>query len=680
MKYLILLLISTSVTLNVAFNPTDVRTITGTVMDETNETLVFCNIYAYDKDNKLLNDTVTNLDGKFTFTVPTSCHWIEAVYTGFPTRRIEVNEASDYIIVMNAGAVLSDVVIKGFAPKVTLDKAMSGEASMIRNLPTKNINAIAATTAGLSSIDGGAISIRGSRSTATDYYVDGIRVSSTAPVTSGTISSATPEISATPEVSTSGTGHPSKMDYAYRPGQLTAGEINDFGKWILWNDKSQQEITDYRKVWNMYPLKRYSVILQNTDRIPMIGQTVQLLDNNNNIVWTAKTDNTGKAELWSNMFDDTSKDGQTFSINTKINDKEYNIEHAKCFEKGLNHLTIKSECNLSNVVDVVFAVDATSSMGDEITYLKEELTDVLQKIKDSHQDLTLNLGSVFYRDHGDEYIVRTSELSSDISKTITFIQNQTANGGGDGPEAIDEALEVAISHMNWSSNARAKLLFVVMDAPPHQTAENLKRIRQVAFDAAKEGIKIIPLTASGIDKSTEYLMRSLALCTNGTYVFLTDHSGIGNPHLEPTTDTYDVEKLNDLLIRLFDQNTSAVSCSKGMEHNLQVMSDTLEIQASPVLLKDTLQDFSIAGKEIEQQKIQFKYYPNPTTGLINIDVKGNIQELFLCDFSGKLLQRFEVNGASHLQVDISRYPIGIYRLMYFESINEPRSGTVVFAQ
>jgi len=54
--------------------------------------------------------------------------------------------------------------------------------------------------------------------------------------------------------------------------------------------------------------------------------------------------------------------------------------------------------------------------------------------------------------------------------------------------------------------------------------------------------------------------------------------------------------------------------------------------------------------------------------------------LFLCDASGKLLQRFEMHGDDKVQLDISPYPIGIYRIMYFETDNEPRSGMVVLAR
>ena len=47
-------------------------------------------------------------------------------------------------------------------------------------------------------------------------------------------------------------------------------------------------------------------------------------------------------------------------------------------------------------------VDATGSMGDELAYLKTELTDVIQQTQAKHKDLTIHLGSVVYRDHGEE--------------------------------------------------------------------------------------------------------------------------------------------------------------------------------------------------------------------------------------------------------------------------------------
>lgn len=89
-----------------------------------------------------------------------------------------------------------------------------------------------------------------------------------------------------------------------------------------------------------------------------------------------------------------------------------------------------------------------------------------------------------------------------------------------------------------------------MDAPPHYTSEIVTQLHQTITEGASKGIKIIPIVTSGIDKNTEFLMRYMAISTNGTYVFITDDSGIGNEHLKPSVGQYEVEFLNELLLRL----------------------------------------------------------------------------------------------------------------------------------
>ncbi|MBR5089579.1 MAG: hypothetical protein IK093_09125, partial [Ruminiclostridium sp.] len=69
-------------------------------------------------------------------------------------------------------------------------------------------------------------------------------------------------------------------------------------------------------------------------------------------------------------------------------------------------------------------------------------------------------------------------------------------------------------------------------------------------NAAKLGIRIIPVASSGVDTDTEFLCRCMAMATGGTYTFLTDDSGVGYSHLEPTIGNYEVEKLNDMLVRI----------------------------------------------------------------------------------------------------------------------------------
>jgi hypothetical protein len=94
----------------------------------------------------------------------------------------------------------------------------------------------------------------------------------------------------------------------------------------------------------------------------------------------------------------------------------------------------------------------------------------------------------------------------------------------------------------------------VLDAPPHHTQENIARLQDVVAGATERGIRIVPVSASGIDQETEFLLRFLDISTASTYTFLTDHSGIGNPHLEPTIPPVQIEFLNDLLVRLITES------------------------------------------------------------------------------------------------------------------------------
>ena len=128
------------------------------------------------------------------------------------------------------------------------------------------------------------------------------------------------------------------------------------------------------------------------------------------------------------------------------------------------------------------------------------------------------------------------------------MSKQSAEGGGDYPEAVDVALKAAIEDKNWSASAQTRIVFLMLDAPAHN--ESIGSLQESIQKAAQKGIQIVPIASSGIDKKTEFLMRFFALGTNGSYVFLTDHSGVGNDHIVPTVGEYRVEYLNELMTRI----------------------------------------------------------------------------------------------------------------------------------
>ena len=329
-------------------------------------------------------------------------------------------------------------------------------------------------------------------------------------------------------------------------GLVTAGEWNDLDNWDFYQKTLMKEpFKGFPDDWQMYTNHRIAVALTAKNK-PAANATVTLFRNDTPI-WTAKTDNLGRAELWVGAFQ-KEKELNTALLRLKVNEQW--VSTAAISETQVNRIALDEALpSPTNQVQIAFMVDATGSMGDELEFLKMDLKKVINEVQKTNNQLKISTATVFYRDEGDEYVVKHSPFTEDINQTTEFISQQRADGGGDFPEAVDKAL-VQLNQLQWQPEARTRIAFLVLDAPPHNKPAVISSIQYSVKTAAASGIKLIPVVASGIDKTTEFLMRFIAMYTNGTYVFITDHSGIGNKHLEPSVGEYQVEKLSDLMVRL----------------------------------------------------------------------------------------------------------------------------------
>ena len=329
-------------------------------------------------------------------------------------------------------------------------------------------------------------------------------------------------------------------------GLVTAGEWNDLDNWAFYQKTLMKEpFKGFPDDWQMYTNHRIAVALTAKNK-PAANATVTLFRNDTPI-WTAKTDNLGRAELWVGAFQ-KEKELNTTLLRLKVNEQW--VSTATISETQVNRIALDETLpSPTNLVQIAFMVDATGSMGDELEFLKMDLKKVINEVQKANNQLKISTGTVFYRDEGDEYVVKHSPFTEDINQTTEFISLQRADGGGDFPEAVDKAL-LQLNQLQWQPEARTRIAFLVLDAPPHNKPAVINSIQYSVKTAAASGIKLIPVVASGIDKTTEFLMRFIAMYTNGTYVFITDHSGIGNKHLEPSVGEYQVEKLSDLMVRL----------------------------------------------------------------------------------------------------------------------------------
>ena len=204
--------------------------------------------------------------------------------------------------------------------------------------------------------------------------------------------------------------------------------------------------------------------------------------------------------------------------------------------------------SVRRALDVGFLVDATGSMGDEMTFLQSELKDIVRRVRALEPDLDIRVSVVFYRDRGDAFITKSLRFTRRVDEAVSFIAGTRADGGGDYPEDMNAGLE-AMMRQGWSRDAVPQMLFLLADAPPQQYAGADYTYHEAIADAAAKGIAIFPVAASGVDKPTEFLFRAMAVMTGGKYVVLTDDSGVGESHEEPDISGYTVEKLNDLMVR-----------------------------------------------------------------------------------------------------------------------------------
>ncbi|MEQ8169743.1 MAG: zinc ribbon domain-containing protein, partial [Candidatus Eremiobacterota bacterium] len=82
-------------------------------------------------------------------------------------------------------------------------------------------------------------------------------------------------------------------------------------------------------------------------------------------------------------------------------------------------------------IDVVFCIDTTGSMGDEIEVIKEELKNMIGSIQDGNPRPYVRVGVVAYKDRGDVYVVQPYELTGDIQSVESVINSLSASGGSD---------------------------------------------------------------------------------------------------------------------------------------------------------------------------------------------------------------------------------------------------------
>ena len=332
--------------------------------------------------------------------------------------------------------------------------------------------------------------------------------------------------------------------------RLTGGSIDDnehFEGYVAYRDRILQLGIPVR---DLDPSGRIVVTVTGRDGRPAAGAEVEVTGGGVEVSLLTTADGTTRFHPGAYGADDG-----PFTVT--VGEVSAQVEHGGSVALQTDRPTAGDDVAL----DVLFLLDATGSMADEIDQLKFTIGEVAQRIGDLPAGVNLRLGMTLYRDIGDTFVTANFNFTSDVDRFTRAIEVVVADGGGDYPEALDEALTDALGRPTWRPAEQAvQLVFLIADAPPQIARQVPTPYTESMIDAAGRGIKIFPVSSSGTDDQAEFVFRQLAQFTGGRYVFLT--YGAGGRATGAATGIgerdYEELSLDDLIVRLVTEEIDAL--------------------------------------------------------------------------------------------------------------------------
>ena len=336
------------------------------------------------------------------------------------------------------------------------------------------------------------------------------------------------------------------------PGPVTAGMVDDnadFTSYLAFRNRTRvaHRPRDVRE--------RYLLEVKDPRGRGIADAEVAVQSATGHAMW-ARTDAAGRIWLHPNAFD-PERSGQ------------YQIAVRKHGRHAFGQLTRGQKSTVEIVLDarpseprakldLVFLIDATGSMADEIDKLKATLRSISAEVSRLPSQPDLCFGLVAYRDKGDAFLVRSHDFTNDVGG---FLQGALyplqAAAGGDYPEAMNEAFHETVHNLSWRGEGATRLVVLLADAPPHLDYGG-PYYDDDLLAALGKGIKVFSVGASGLDKQGEFIQRQIAQYTGGRFVFLTyaqAHDPASGPGRETVHDVtnYSVDTLDRLIVRLVSE-------------------------------------------------------------------------------------------------------------------------------
>lgn len=186
-------------------------------------------------------------------------------------------------------------------------------------------------------------------------------------------------------------------------------------------------------------------------------------------------------------------------------------------------------------IEVAFVLDTTGSMSGLIDNARRKIWSIANTISRAHPNADVRMGLVAYRDFGDDYVVRTFQMTPDLQQVNAQLWKFRASGGGDGPEAVNEALDAGVSEIQWSHSAGTRrLLFLVGDAPPHMDYQG-PHYPEILREARQHDITVNTVQAGDWPETRQY-WQSIASMGGGRFIAIAQDGGLTTHYDSPWDD------------------------------------------------------------------------------------------------------------------------------------------------
>ena len=260
-------------------------------------------------------------------------------------------------------------------------------------------------------------------------------------------------------------------------------------------------------------------------------------------------------------------------------------------------------------------MDCTGSMGAYIKSVRNNVSAIASKLAHGEK-CDVRFAMVAYRDHPPQeksFISKTFDFTHSASVMENYLSQVSAAGGGDGPEAVDAALQGCLE-LPWRKDA-AKICVLIADAPPHGLGEagdgfpngvpDTEDPLETVDRMANNGIVIYSVGCNPALRSyahAERFMMAIAQKTGGSAVDLRDAASLADVITGAAVEESDLTSLMPRIeakieeIRLAYPEADEEEVSRSLYRSLAAEGCTTRKLETPVLKASNAELLTKASK------------------------------------------------------------------------------------